>query len=49
MFNINKQINKFLHLSELVFDYFDLIFDQRVVVFVDRFKNSKVLMLVKKL
>ena len=35
---------KFMQLLELALCYFDLIFDQQVeVIFVDRFRNSKVL------
>ena len=44
MFDINKQKIKFLHLSELVYGHFDLVFSQRVqVICVGCFKNSKVL------
>ena len=45
-FNINKKI-KFLHLSELVRCYFDLIFDQQVeVIYYGCFRNSKVLIII---
>ena len=48
MLNRNKQKVRILHLSELVLCYFDLIFDRRVeVIFVNCFRNSKVLMLNK--